>query len=386
MADYENPMSMMTDPSVAMGGGQSNAFAGLLASQRQQQAAPFLQMLQQSQGLDLQKKQQDLQEYFSPTAQAARNSQRQQVIDEGDVYSRTKDSKVTMENEKAKLAPYLTGQHIEEAKKGAALARHETASLPIKYFSGAWSILEKLPEEQRPEAYDNLVKSSGFPREQLPQDLQSYQPTTMGHLAMARYSLIHTPEQAQRLEQEAVPAQAQRDVATIQTRGRLAEVQKNIDAGRFGDVDRQISRLENAIRKGVDPDSSIKLSEADKDEMKASMRRFRTAKIQDQINKDPLYKSASDAYNMAAMMAVTGDPEAQKRAKAALENAHEIRQNAYSRALKESGYSSNDLDTGSAQGPKKIKVNGTEYEDLGKDAQGKQKIRDPKTGRTGTLK
>src|ERR1700693_4069983 len=115
MADYINPTSFLPDPDQFKVGGRPNAMSGMLATQRQEAAAPFLDMARQQMQQQTQTGEQTLQEFMSPQGQQTRQAQRQQLIDEGDVYARTKDSKVTQEKEKARLAPYMTDQQIEQA-------------------------------------------------------------------------------------------------------------------------------------------------------------------------------------------------------------------------------------------------------------------------------
>jgi len=108
MADYINPTSFLPDPDQYKVGGRPNFMSGMVASQRQQQAQPFLDMAKQQMQQQTQTGEQNLQEYLSSQGQATRTAQRQQLIDEGDVYAKTKDSRVKQENEKGRLAPFMT--------------------------------------------------------------------------------------------------------------------------------------------------------------------------------------------------------------------------------------------------------------------------------------
>src|SRR5258708_5284455 len=123
MADYINPASMFADPEQYKSGGLPNFMSGMVAAQRQQQAAPFLDMAKQQMQQQTQTGEQTLQEFLSPQGQATRTAQRQQIIDEGDVYHQTKDFKVVMEREKALLQPYLTKQQQAEAEEKAVIAQ-----------------------------------------------------------------------------------------------------------------------------------------------------------------------------------------------------------------------------------------------------------------------
>jgi len=248
MADYINPLSMMPNPDDVKAGGMPNVMSGMMSQQRQDMAAPFLDMARQQMSQQTQTGEQTLQEFLSPHGQETRQAQRQQLIDEGDVYNRTKGDKIKISNEQARLAPFMTDRQIEEAKLGAIVARHQVHSEPIRYFSGVFEHLSKVPEEQRAGIYDTLVKTSGYDVNQLPDDLKSFQPSTMGHLAAARYAQVHTPEQEQKETLTNIPAQASRDVANIQEAGKLAVINRQIQGGVYGDIGRQTGVLEKALR------------------------------------------------------------------------------------------------------------------------------------------
>ena len=349
MADYNNPTNMLPDPDQFKVGGRPNFMSGMIATQRQQQAQPFLDMARQQMQQQTQTGEQTLQEYLSPQGQATRQAQRQQIIDEGDVYSRTKDSKVAQENEKGRLAPFMTDTQIEQAKLGTVVARHQLHSEPIKYFSGVFEHLQKVPEDQRANVYNTLVKTSGYDTGGLPDDLKSYQGSTMGHLAAARYAQVHTPEQEQKLAQAAVPAQAQRDVAHIQTAGRLAEINRQIQGGVYGDIGRQQGVLERALRSGVDPDTGQKMTDEAKSNTADSLRRIKSKNVMDFVSKDTEMERLNKMIG-----AMSGDPKKQQASNDAYEAAFQA---SVKRGLQMEGLRPEDFSGGTPGGaPKSNKV------------------------------
>lgn len=385
MADYINPTSFLPDPDQYKVGGRPNFMSGMIAAQRQQQAAPFLDMAKQQMQQQTQTGQQTLEEFMSPQGQQTRQSQRQQIINEGDVYARTKDAKVTMENEKAKLAPYLTEQQKQEAIKGAILAQHEQHSIPIRYFSGVAKDIEKMPADQRAAAYENHVAGSGFDRQKLPANLQQWtepgqnEPGTMSHLAQARWAMIHSPEHVQAMEKAEVPAQASRDVARIGEEGRLAVVNRQIAAGVYGDIGRQTGVLEKALRTGIDPDTGQKMDEEAKAATANSLRRIRSKNVMEYVNKqtemERLNKMIGD---------MSGDPIKMKAANDAYDKAHSA---AVQRALQIEGLSPEEFanPTGAAKVPgaipKEISIGGKQYKVNRRNADGSLSVTDPTSGR-----
>lgn len=358
--EYINPASMFADPEQFKVGGRPNFMSGMVASQRQQQAAPFLEMAKQQMQQQTDTGAQTLQEFMSPQGQETRKAQRQQIIDEGDVYSRTKDSKVTQEKEKARLAPFMTDKQIEEAKLGTEVARHELHSEPIKYFSGVFEHLQKVPEEQRKSVYDTLVKTSGYNVDGLPEDLKSYQGSTMGHLAAARYAQVHTPQQEQKLAQEAVPAEAQKEVARIGEAGKLAVINRQIGAGIYDDLARSTTKLERALRTGIDPDTGKPMDAEGKQATADSLRRIRSKNVMDNVTK------ATEMERLAKMIGdMSGDPVKKKAADDAYDEAHAREVKRY---LAIEGLSPTDFSdpTGAVKKPKykvgdSVNVGGTKY-------------------------
>lgn len=346
--EYINPASMFADPDQFKVGGRPNFMSGMVAAQRQQQATPFLDMAKQQMQQQTQTGEQTLQEFMSPQGQETRKAQRQQIIDEGDVYSRTKDSRVAQENEKGRLAPFMTDKQIEDAKLGAEVARHELHSEPIKYFSGVFEHLSKVPEEQRKSIYDTLVKTSGYNTNNLPEDLKSYQGSTMGHLAAARYAQVHTPQQEQKLAQEQVPAEAQRDVARIQEAGKLAVINRQIAGGVYGDLGRQTGVLEKALRTGIDPDTGKPMDQEGKQATQESLKRIRSKNVMDFVTKQ------TEMERLAKMIGdMSGDPVKQKAANDAYEAAHQA---AWRRGLQLEGMSPEDFSNPTGAAPKQGKV------------------------------
>lgn len=356
MPDYMNPFSMMPNPDDYKAGGLPNVMSGMVAAQRQQQAQPFLDMAQQQMQQQTDTGEQTLQEFMSPHGQEARKAQRQQIIDEGNVYSRTKDSKVLQENEKARLAPFMTDKQIEEAKLGAVVARHELHAEPIKYFSGVFEHLQKVPEAQRKSVYDTLVKTSGYNTDQLPDDLKEYKGSTMGHLAAARYAQVHTPQQEQKIAQEQVPAQASRDVAAINATSAIKRVDMELRAGKFDNLDRLQGHLEEIVRTGKDPISRQPIDEATKEQAQASLRRLKSAKLMDFVNKD----AGVQAAQMGSMAAqFSNDP---RTLQASRDNLNKAYEDAMARGRSMQGLQPSDLDLPkNAPAPKQLSVGGKNY-------------------------
>ena len=382
MPQYDNPASFLADPSEFQSGGMPNFMSGVVAGQRQQQAAPFLQELLKQQQMNTQQQATELGEFQSPLAVKQRENQRQKIIDEGDVFHQTMGDTVALSHEKAKVAPYLSEEQIANAKKNAVLATHETASLPVQYMSGVASQLEKIPEEARPAAYESALQVSGFNRSTLPPDLQTYQPAdpkvkgsgTLSHLMMARQAMIESIPHIQKLQEETIPAEASKEAARIGVRGRLAEMGMQIDAGKFDNMPRYRIYLNKILSTGIDPETKKKVDPQQIEEARSALRRANWMDLQDRISKDPLVQGSS-------IMAMTGQPEAIQRAQAI--RAEREQHHMLGMGLTPQDFGAGGIENAPQNQNKKITVQGATYDVLGTNKDGSMKIRDPKTGRTG---
>lgn len=318
MPMYDNPAAFLADPSTASE--QLNpVMHGMLASMRAFQQYPFMQQMLQQTQMNTQKQQTELQEFQSPQAQQQRQAQRQQIIDEGNIFHESMSNEINKAKEAERLRPYMTNKQIEEAKHDSQTAQHAFKTAPSTYFAGLFPALEQLkkngmPEDQIKGIYDNLVKNSGFDLSNMDDDVKEYKPTTMGALAAHRYAMIHTPDFEQKSALEGQRTAGSLAVAATNVAGRLAETKANIAAGKYDNLPRYEVYLNRLITDGKDPDTGEVVKPEQVTEAKSALRRIKGVKILEMVNKDP-------AYQNAAIMSMTGDPKAVAAMRAAQQDA-----------------------------------------------------------------
>jgi hypothetical protein len=386
MPQYDNPFSMMPNPYDFKGpGGQPNAMSGMVTGQRQQMAAPFISMLQQQMQQQTDTGEQTLKEFMSPSGQATRESERRKIRDEGDIYNQTKEDTIFASHEKKRLQPFLTDQQIAEAESKQAVARHELYSEPIAYMSGVASRLRDLPKEQRAAAYQKHLEGSGYDRTKLPTNLQQWtepsdnDPGTMSHLAQARWSQIYTPKYGQEIGKIQEQAKGPTAVANIQAASSLANINRQIQGGVYGDTGRQQGVLEAALRTGIDPLTGKKLDSDAKTATQDSLRRIKSKNVMDYVTKNMEFHRMQ---NMIDISAANGDP---KKLAAANEKLQDAWSQHFNNGLQIEGLSRDEFNNVQKSGSgKQVTVGGVKYDVTGTNKDGSMKIRDPKTGRTGS--
>lgn len=311
MPQYDNPAAFMSDPSTAEG---LPGLQGALAAQRQGQAAPFLDMFKQQMQMETTQKGQELQEFMGESGRATREAQRQKIMDEGNIFHATMQDAIQKSHEAARLRPYLTDEQIAKAKVDAQQHGHLFASAPSTYFSGMLSFIDGLKkqgatDEQIAPLYNQAVQNSGFPKDKLDPEVQTWGKDTYAHLAMHRMAQVLTPEYEQKLGEIGATGAQQQAVARIGVQGRLSEMKMQIDAGKFENMPRYRIYLNKVIATGVDPETHQKVDEAGINAARDSLRRANWLELQDRVAKDPLYQGT-------AIMAMTGDPEKIKQSQA----------------------------------------------------------------------
>lgn len=218
--DYLNPASMMPSPQTF------DTTSPLQAMQAQTQmniATPFLQMAQQGQGLDLQKKAQEVSEFMSPEGQAARLATLGKTRAEAEAATKVAPERALADIADAKrkvaTSASLTDKDIAEAKDAAMKAQGAPVAQFYKDMADFNSALENAPEQIRPILYQHGIQQwqAQNPGAKLPPQFATYDPKLMGSIA---YAHLHSVEQQQKIAALEVPAIAELRKAEIERQSR----------------------------------------------------------------------------------------------------------------------------------------------------------------------
>jgi hypothetical protein len=192
--DYINPGSMMPNPQDFE---STNLLSVQNARQRMDMAQPFIQMAQQQQAMEMQKKQQENSEFMSPEAMRSRFSGFQKTTAENTAAAQVAPEKAKFDVAKARgdleNLPFMNEKAKQEAIQAGREAQGKPYAKLIEDMGNLHAALEKAPEAIRPMLYQEGVKrwQMEHPGAQLPQEFQQYNPQT---LAQVRYAQLHTPK------------------------------------------------------------------------------------------------------------------------------------------------------------------------------------------------
>lgn len=386
MPMYDNPASFLPDASQFT----SPTMSGFAGGLRMMQEQPFLDQLKQQMQMNTQKQQTELQEFQSPLQTQARQSAQQKIIDEGTDFHNQMQDNANKYTEATRLRPFMTDKQIEEAKVDAQQSKHLFQTAPSTYFAGMQPILEKMeksgmPREQIKAIYDHLVKTSGYDNEQLPDEVRSYGPNTLGALAAHRYAMVHTPDFEQKQSLEMTKGAAAVAVAQTQGQFRLAEINRQIQGGVYGDINRQQGVLERSLRSGIDPDTGKAMSAETRTATEDSLRRIKSKNVMDYVTKQTQMSQLN--YFTSQM---NPDPKVKE---AGRQQYLRDQEDAYQQGLRLEGLKPNEFTGGGPQGGAggahkvgdKITVGNQNVEIMSIQRDGSYRIKGP-DGRTGTYR
>lgn len=237
MADYSNPMQMFqnVDPT------PNNPFwSGMMGARNQATAAPFIDMMQQSQGMDLAKKGMETGEFMSPEAQQVRQKEQQ-----------AKGGKADFDIESYKqqirgLGPEMDAR-IAKAKDITTRLQGSPYQDFLTDLGQMHDTLNDTPEEQRPNVWAGAVQrwQMTHPGLQVPENLRQYTPEHMKDVAAIRFNQLNSPEQVGKERLELMRQDAGMNRETQQQEGATARARIAAEASRYG-ADKSSDRAQAA--------------------------------------------------------------------------------------------------------------------------------------------
>lgn len=168
-----------------MGGDQTIESPFLRDMDRQkrfQLAQPFIDMAQQNQQMDMQKKQMEFGEFSSPQAQQLRQQQTQTKLIGEQQKARslpwTTNEEIATAKSKIESAPAVTQKVIEEAKAAAMKAQGSPAEALFNEIGSANAEIKRMPPEAREMYAQKFISQwqARHPGAQLPAAMQKYDP------------------------------------------------------------------------------------------------------------------------------------------------------------------------------------------------------------------
>lgn len=220
--DYINPMQMYQNVNSA----PNNPFwSGYQGGQFQQQAQPFIDMMRQGAGYDLQKKAMETGEFMGSTAQAQREAERQAATAKSQYTIATEPERaqtdITGFQQTRRKMPDLTDAEIAKARQTVMNAQSAPAREFIAEAGALADHFDNLDEGQRQQAYDQFINRwhMTHPGAVLPEHLRKYSPELHREMKAIHYASVNTPEQIgrERLKDMEVTGGLQRE--TLQQAG-----------------------------------------------------------------------------------------------------------------------------------------------------------------------
>lgn len=185
--DYFNPGSFMQGDSTI----ESPFLRAMDRGTRQNMAAPFIEMMQANQGLDLQKKQVENQEFMSPMATQARQTGHELKTQQNRQTMRslpwTTDRDIAQAKADLEAMPHMTAKTIAEAQAAAQKAQGTPAQALFNDIAAINDHIKKLPPEQRALRAQSLVDQvrARYPGAKLPESLTTYNPEAWDIFSLA---------------------------------------------------------------------------------------------------------------------------------------------------------------------------------------------------------
>jgi hypothetical protein len=252
--NYMNPFSAI-DPS-QLGSGATVSQAAM-AGAKATAAQPFIDMAQQSQGIDLATALQKFKEMMDPASVEARMSEQQLKGATNKANMELLPHQTAAAKAKAisdlELQPYMTEQKREEAIQAAREAQGKPAAALFAMGSEMYEAIEKVPEPMRPIAYQQMLErwKAQNPGAPIPKGMETYTPKTMQGLGMMRYGQLNSVGHQQGM------AKQEADNAAAYTR----TMDSTKMAGEFGLQRERIQQAGADRRKSMDDSKEKALKE-----------------------------------------------------------------------------------------------------------------------------
>jgi len=367
--DYINPFSAMSgDTSI-----ESPFLRDQNRAERTSMAMPFLDMARQNQQMDIQKKQMEHSEFASPLAQQLRQQTMQTGLVKQQQTARQLpwDTDEAISNAKKTITsnPAITQKMIDEADSAAMKARGHPAAQLFNDVAAVQQEIKKLPSEAAQRIYaEKFIEQfkAKNPGATLPKFMETYDPIQWD---LASLIAINNAEHQRKQSERQLIENEHMKRTEIESGDRRYQADRQYDravdsaVARNGTNGRPMNESQHrvSLRQKINDPS---ISEDDRNIAREEMRGY-------------LDKQALDEINARFMeIASTKDlPDGNPKKV----TANSIRQEVYAR---------NGLTGEKPSGAPKTTINieGKTYEVLGKNQDGTTRIRDPQTGKTGTVK
>lgn len=374
--DYNNPFAGFQESAQ---GPQRNAIDYAMERSKYEEGLPFIAMAKQRQQLELQDLMRKSSEESSPEAVQSRLSglqaktaQNQGIVNEQPSLT---ESNIALNQHKAKIQPYLTSKDIAEAEMHTTEAKGYAGREETKHLGNLGAALASTPEPLRQKVLDqyNSQWEKEHPGHTISESFKQYSPDLMTAVAKARYTQLHSIEQENKKELEKMKNDSAQAVAQTQAGAHIKGTEIAASATRYG-VDQNIAAgkgqsaaqiLHNLSQ--IITDQSGKYTSEQKQAAQQEYQMTKTKEIEDLVSKSPTGRAAF----LAKLNAKT--PEEHAAVESDLQRERD-------RVATSMGLVSKTMDKG------KINIGGVEYEKLEELPDGRIRIRDPKTGRTGVTR
>lgn len=195
---YTNPFGLYADVNPVP---QNPFWSGMMGARNQMTAQPFIDMMEQSQGLDLMKKGMETGEFMGQEAQGVRSQQRRAAGAESQFKIDTLPNDAKLRNEQTaqelRSLPYMTDQKIEQAKLATQNAKAAPQRELLSELGQLHEPLSQASPQERPFMYLSAIErwKQTHPGVDVPPQFRMYNDSILPDLAAIRYAQIYTPEQ-----------------------------------------------------------------------------------------------------------------------------------------------------------------------------------------------
>lgn len=227
MADFNVPSQGLVNPNVY----ESPFMRAWQEERRVGQAAPFVDMARQSQGMNLDQQRMEQQEFMSPAAQQLRQAQIGAKTAEANYTTMTKpvqgEKDVASWRAEIEALPAMTREKIAKAEQNYNQIKATPQVQLYQSAAAMYDHLSKVPEEARPLVWNNFVQRlrQTNPQAQLPPDMEQYSPELMANLGATKYALVNDIDQTQKRELEELKGQKTIQAAQISGNAHITAAQ-----------------------------------------------------------------------------------------------------------------------------------------------------------------
>lgn len=212
-------------------------YSGAIQAQTEAQAAPFRQMQQQREGLDLQRRTIETGEFADPRSVDARMSGQDLIAAQNKSKTRMvpkqEEAEMKRLDEEIRSLPSVTDAKIAQAQEATRNARSAPQREMFSQLGQLYPVLSKASETERPFLYLSAMKRMEQLGIRVPDNLKNYDERHLGDLAAIYHAQIFSPEQVGKERITQMGNDNRLDVQALHNQGNVEVANINAGAHRY---------------------------------------------------------------------------------------------------------------------------------------------------------